>query len=341
MSVVLAGLALLACKQGERAEANGKCPIGETCSDLAPTGLVFVGAHTVNDADEELLLPTAIGGTQTVTVYYATEPNVAYVAGFDATLVDSRIATLESTGPTSLVLRGASEGEALLRLLEPGTNKLLDRVKIASTALARMSLIPRELRSEKVEADQWAVLAGNPAELGILLFDSNDVQVVDEGLDMHVRGADISRRAWDRYEVRATSQADLSITVRAGGQVSTMAARVASSIDDIVLNLPDTSEGARIKLTRGASATTFCFLAKSEGRTVVGAKWKFEPSETVVAARPEPSSEDAQPWAAPPWIPPSCVALSSVTTGRATLKVTTGNQEETFDIEVSEPPPGT
>ena len=337
MSMALAGLALLACKQGERAGARGQCPAGETCSALTPGGLGFAGANTVNEAGKDKLLPTAIGGTQTVTAYYANPPLVLYVAGFDAKLVDSRIATLESPGPTSLVLRGVSEGKALLRLLEPGTNKLLDRTEITTAAVARVSLIPRELWYEGVglPAEQWAILANNPAEIGVMLFDADNNQVIDESLDLQTHGAEVARRAWDRFEIRAAATDSLSIVVRAGGHPLGASAQVVSSIDDIVKDRP-TSEGATpLKLKVGGTRTAFCFLAKSASTTVVGAQWTFEPSESVTITSPEPPS-DTPPWEAPPFTRPSCVTLTGRLAGRATLKVTADYYNRTFDINISE-----
>jgi hypothetical protein len=60
---------LVGCYGGERRN-TGECPAGETCSDLTPTGLDFVGNSLIG----ELLLsgprPTAIGGTQAVALEY-------------------------------------------------------------------------------------------------------------------------------------------------------------------------------------------------------------------------------------------------------------------------------
>src|SRR5688572_30139956 len=62
-------LPLVACYGGERRN-TGECPAGETCSDLTPTGLDFVGNRMVG----ELLLSgpraTAIGGTQSIALEY-------------------------------------------------------------------------------------------------------------------------------------------------------------------------------------------------------------------------------------------------------------------------------
>ncbi|MDI1478526.1 hypothetical protein [Polyangium sp. y55x31] len=336
LSVAFAALAFLACKQGERASAKGQCPPGETCSDRTPEGLNFIGAHTVNDADTADLLPTAIGGTQTVTLYYAGSPNVPYVAGFEARPVDSTIATLESQSLSELVLQGATEGKTLLRVVEPGTNALLDRVEIKTAAVARISVIPRELRYETVTPTQWAVLAGNPADLGVLLFDANNVQVIDETLDVRAHGAEISRRTWDRREVTAPSEGSLTLMVRAGDHREPVEVQVVSSVKDITRKPQDSTEQpGPIEIQVGAAAETFCFLAKSDDKTVVGAPWGFEPSENLSIARPSPPS-DTHPWDAPFWSPPSCVALAGAKVGTATLKVKAGDSDKVFEVSIRE-----
>ncbi|MDI1451437.1 hypothetical protein [Polyangium sp. 6x1] len=333
VGLVFVGLSFVACEYGERARAQGECPPGETCSELTPKGLVFIGAHTINDADVADLLATAVGGTQTVSVYYANAPSAPYVAGFEARLVDSTVARLPSPGPTTLVLRGVSEGKALLRLLEPRTSKLLDRVEIETAAVQRISVLPRELLDEKMEAGEWALLQGAPAELGIVLFGANEMQLVDESLEVRAHGAEVSRRTWDRYEVMTSAPSAVSLDVRAGDQRGSVDVQVVTSIDDITRKATEGSGEGRIEIGVGAGGETICFQAKSGRKTVVGAKWVFEPSETLTVARPDMPS-DLPPWAAPPWSSPSCVKLAGTAVGDARLKVKAGEYEKVFEVGV-------
>jgi hypothetical protein len=334
MGIVLAGLAFLACKRGERAAAGGHCPPGETCSDRTPLGLMFAGAHSFTLADLSEILPTAIGGRQTIAVHYADEPQEPYVAGFEARVINSGVIALESADGSSVILRGMAQGNALLRLLEPRTNKLLDRVEITTAPIAQVALLPREFGygGQKEHDAKWAVLAGSPAELGVLLLDQNNNQIVDEALTVSAHAATITRNAWDVYEVTAVYPDSVSFAVRAGGRQFTAEAQVVTSIDNIVLKSPDVPEEKPITLKRGAKSEGLCFLAKLGGVTVTGGRWSFQPSETVSIETYEES--DWRPWYRKLWTPPSCVLLSGQEAGPATLKVTAGNHQKIFKLVI-------
>ncbi|MDI3289193.1 hypothetical protein [Polyangium sp. 15x6] len=328
LGLMLAGLSLVACKYGERAAAKGQCPPGEICSDQTPNGLAFAGAGTFNNAEKETLLPTALGGIQTVNVYYPESPYAHYVSAFEPKLVDSRVVAFESSGPATIVLRGVAEGNTLLRLLEPGTTKLLDRVLVSAMPVARVALLPRELENEDPDNANWAVLVGNTAAIGILLFDANDRQVVDEALEVRAHAADVSRHAWDIYGVRVASEERVTLAVRSGGRFYSADVRGAKSIDDIVEQTQETSERP-ITVWPGSTGTMLCFRAKSGDTTVVGATWRFWPSELVTIERPDASEP-------PSWQSPSCVKLVAKEAGRASLRVKAGDHEETFALEVPE-----
>jgi hypothetical protein len=323
----------MACKLGQRAEAEGKCPPGETCSDRTPSGLAFIGARAFNNADGDRLLPTAIGGNQTISTLYADSPHEPYVAGFEAKLIDSSIAMIESDESTSIVLRGVSEGTALLRLLEPRTNKLLDRVEIAIAPIAKVSLRPQELG--EVALEPWAVLTGSRALLGVMLLDRDDGQIVDESLEVSAHAAEIARRAWDLYEVTPTASDSVSLAVRAGGGLFLTSAQVVSSIDDIVQRSPSLPAGlpTTVKLGR---ATEICFLARSTVSTVVGATWTFQASNAITIARRSETPAESSPVSRPRRAPPSCVTVSGTKLGPATLHVTAGNHGKMFNLVVGE-----
>ncbi|MDI1432854.1 hypothetical protein [Polyangium sorediatum] len=340
LGLIFAGMSLVACDEqiGDRARGSGTCPPGETCSERTPTGLAFIGAHAFSDTKGGGLA-TALGGTQTLSIRYPEPPYDLYVAGFDAMLIDSRVAAIESSGPATVVLRGVSEGRALLRLLEPGTNKLLDRYKIKVAPIARVALLPRELQDENADVARWKVLAGSPASLGVLLLDRNDQQLVDEGLEVRAHAADVVRHAWDLFQVTvvAASQNRVMLTMRAGGRPFLAAVDVASSVDGIVLRSPAApEEGHPIAIKRGAPGTQICFRAALEKTTVVGATWQFSPGETVSIEPPALPSEEDAPWDVQPWTTPGCVTLSGKELGPATLGVTAGTYYEMFNLVVVE-----
>lgn len=334
MGAILAGLSFMACKLGERAAAHGQCPPGETCSSRTPSGLIFVGAHTFNGAKTEAgedLLPTAVGGKQTVSARYADPPFAPYVAGFEAKLFDSSVATIESATPTSIVLRGESEGAVVLRLLEPGTNQLLDRTAIVSAPIARVSLLPQEFREKSADDTSWGVLAGSRAVLGVLLFDQSNHQIVDEALNVSASAAEVARQTWDLYEIMPQNSFSVSFAVRAGGRAFVVDARVVSSIGNIVQKSPAGPEGTPISVKVGQDPAELCFLAMDHFLVVAGATWRFEPSEAIVIAPRESAAPGGSRWE-----PPNCVKISGKKPGPATLHVTASGYRKTFNIVVNE-----
>ncbi|MDC0741312.1 hypothetical protein [Polyangium mundeleinium] len=339
LGLIFVGLSFVACDEslGQRARMGGACPPGEICSEQTPRGLVFFGARTFNDAEANERLATALGGTQTMFLRYPEPPYDPFVAGFKAMLVDSRAAAIESSGAASVVLRGVSEGQSLLRLLEPGTNKLLDRYAIKVAPVARVALLPRELREEDADVVRWKVLAGNPALLGVLLFDPNDHQLVDEGLEVRAHAAEVSRHAWDLFQVTVVISGErVLLTMRAGDRSFVSNVEVASSVDAIALRSPAApEEGRPIEIKRGAPGTQLCFRAASNSTTVVGATWEFRPSETVSIERPEPPSGE-ELLNTPLWTTPGCVTLSGREVGPATLGVTASSHFEMFKLLVVE-----
>lgn len=325
---LFAGLSLLACRLGDRASAGGRCPPGEICSDRTPDGLVFIGASSFKDHRRPVFLATAVGGKQTISARHPTDPDFPlYVAGFEARLVDSRVIAIDSATPTSVVLRGVGEGNALLRLLEPGTNELLDRVEVEAAPVAWISFLPRELRDEDEGTSRWAVLAGGSPALGVLLFDQDDRQLVDEGLEVTAHTVDISRQAWDLHAFTAPSAGPLWLTVRAGGRSFTVPVPIESSIDDIQARAPGITEGRPVTLKIGAIGKTVCFVAMSGSTALVGARWRFQPAAGISVTRPTLHEPEI-------WAPPGCVTITGQALGPTTLRVVASDHRKTFDLVV-------
>lgn len=140
---VLAALSL-ACMQevdGERA-TTGECPPGEVCSDATPAGLTFVG-HAFYDETALRLGPVLVNGTFEVGLRGRDGeplPPIAFEIEDGAVLSAERGTGV--FGPTNeagdpfyvvdshLTLTGTGSGASYLRVTDPSTGELFDRILI-------------------------------------------------------------------------------------------------------------------------------------------------------------------------------------------------------------------
>src|SRR5262249_3182173 len=152
--LLLAGCTLA----GERG-ATGDCPPGETCSDKTPNGLALLGAKLGDDPLGPMQpRATAIGGTQQLTVVTgATSGAPAFALPFDATTTSPSLAVTD-VAPPKLPVEGLGAGTSDLRLVEPGTQLLYDRLPLDVTAVATVDLRPLVYSAATSDAD----FAANP-----------------------------------------------------------------------------------------------------------------------------------------------------------------------------------
>ncbi len=322
LGFLLLPLLLGACALPGQRATTGECPEGEICSDLAPDGVYFLGAPFSDDIGEGGLSPTAVGGTQTVTALSGLDTtSPPFAESFDAVTADPEIAKVGLVTPPSLVLHGVSEGNTLLRLLEPGTEKLLDRIQIHILPATRLTIYPRELAYLIDGQSPWALLAGSTPEIVIRLQDSEGFRVVDESLSVEPSGDVVMQTAWDLVEVSVPNSGELSFQGMATGLPFLVKASIVTSVDAIK---PSPSLG---NLTEPESVPLggegfYCFYAESGGTAVAGASWTFTSSAGV-----EVSPQDTERWA-------SCVGIKGLVEGPATLDVEASGFKTSFQLEV-------
>jgi hypothetical protein len=329
----LAGFSLTGCTlPGQRALHDGACPVGETCSTTTPDGLFFLGATTSDSIFGGGVAITAAGGTQTVTAVTGTGTGSPPFDGdFTAATTAPGVLTVDLVTPPSVVVRGQAGGTSLLRLLAPETGALLDRVEIQVEPISKVSLFPSDLVFLELAAAPdlrnapWALLSGIGASARIVvrLHGAGDDRLVDEGLALTPAFGAASRGAWDLFEVDTPSPGTVSFSIQAGGASFPVEAQVFDGIDDIVaVPLAFGADPTQVSVSQDA---LFCCLAQSGGTPVAGAAWNFNGSANLTV-KPEPS------------IGRSCVSVQGKTTGMATLTVTAGGVEKTFDLTVSAKP---
>lgn len=288
--------------EGERA-ASGRCPIGEICSPATPSGLLFAGpsfgdvrfgSFGVHD--------TAVGGVQDVTVEGIGKLPFAALSTNGAITVDAPIAN-------TVRLHGVAAGDALLRIVEPGTDALYDRVTVLAGAIDRIDLgaATRELLDQP---EQIALLEGASVDLVAQLYDASGNRLVDEGLT--IEGA-VERLAWDTATVQA-QRPEAVLTITAGDRPPVaVSLPVVAGIDEIVADL---SQATPAPLA--GESTLICFDGHAGDRTVVGMTW------TVTATGADRSVA---------LFGRNCLSVSRMTAGRVTVHAESTGHSRDVDVD--------
>jgi hypothetical protein len=285
---------------GQRAN-TGWCPEGEQCADDTPEGLSFEGAQ-VSWFIGNGLIPTAVGGTQTVRI-----TDKATEALFELPFVTN--ATNPEAHRTSVVglaqarIAADAEGTGYLRIARVEDGYLFDRVAIESKPIARAEV--RSTIAERwprLEESPFALWAGGDTELSVALLDGADGWLADESLSIGVIGAQ-ERVAWDamRLEVPTTMAAvPVAIEAAGGAFVGNATVRV---VNDLTSVDAFNTDGDR---TVG-SEQEVCFSAHVDALDVLGVDWVFDLTGPVA---PAPAAEQLHP---------NCLLVTFTGPGTATV----------------------
>ncbi len=320
LSSAVAGCALA----GDRAGSpNGKCPAGETCSELTPNGLFFVGTASTDNIFKSGLATTARGGRQTVTALTGSgSGSPPYDGDFDAKTENPSVASVLSIDPPSVDLQGEVFGSTRLRLLEPGTDKLLDRVEVKVAEVAKVSLFPAEMMLISDDDKPWAMLAGSSVPQIVRLENLAGDRLVDEDLDLTAATGNVSRKSCDLFAIDAPAQGEASCAIKAGDGSFEATAKVVEKIDEVIGSdgLGNTDEPIAITVEQDSLV---CFLARSGSLPVAGAEWEF-------ALPPSVELGDLQL----DFPLPSCVTLRGVSPGAAELTVKASGVSKVVKLDV-------
>ena len=316
-------LPLVACYGGERRE-TGECPAGETCSDLTPTGLDFIGNRLVG----ELLLsgprPTAIGGTQAVALEYdrGDGVDVALDLPFSADDDGGIGVKVDAISGSQVVVRGAGSRSNYLRILD-SDGFLMDRKELTGAALTRIELIPEDY--EKIPEDTLIAFAPGTRTFGIALY--GDVQtssgpraerLVDTSMEVALAGA--TRKAWDTIEFDAAIGTH-ALAITAGD-------KPAANLDLVVTGTADSVAPiapAPSTIAANGSASV-CFKALANNRYIAGLTWTYNIDGEVTVK----DNDDLQR---------NCMSVTTTkTTGTVSVSASAGGQTMTMALSVGTAP---
>ncbi len=355
----LAALASATPEPGERASQNNdcdwgwecpdagspgdNCPEGETCSPDTPYGLYFGGAPLGDSIFDRVDGPqtTAVGGVQTITVFANSRAD-PFTLPFDAAASSSALEIAELAPPAVRVRATEVDSGTYLRILEPGTDLLYDRISLAAEPVASVGLSPAGdyLATDiYLPADQatdgvgLAVLAGATSELVVTLNSSGGWRLVDEEIEVvssSLAGLARDPERWDVIRVAPTAPVDGRIKVTAGdGIPHPVSLRVVAGADDIrgVEGWFGGMPRAQMALDHTAN---LCFRATNQGDAVLGASWSYAGSDRLAVGEVVSPLGDREPV-------DNCVEVTPLALGDAALTVSASGATVVFLIEVVAP----
>lgn len=315
--------------EGQIASGAG-CPPGEVCSKDGK-GLSFRG--TLLGEDTLLWFPavlhaTAVKGRQKVHVASSSPPFEAKSSATGVFRADAH--------PPDVDVSGVGAGTAFLRIVEPGTDTLLDRVSLDVAPIARASLVSLEMAALGAPSDTtWVALAGSSiGSIAVIVALESEAggRLVDQGLAVSdPAGATLEARemadvdgaaaGWDVYDVVTGDPGELALHVKAGASSfsSSSTMKVVGAVDDIALGCFGQADQMVVHLEE---STDICFSALAAGVQVVGATWTFASSASAAAHVPLFSGSRAR------------VALFGKVLGAGVLTVTASGVSKTFPFEV-------
>ena len=311
LPVLFVALMLCGCPTaGERARTG--CPTGETCSELTPNGLFFVGPSFQDDVFVSGVKKLALGGTENIKAVTEDRTDAPGYAPFTAASSGPAI-NIGSTDAPYVTVGGASAGVAYLRLLEPGTNDLLDRVQVEVLPVARASFGPIDLMDDTLTDGNWAIYPVDTTEIMLRMYSAGDERLVDNSAVITASADDAGTQvAWDTISFVGAGS-DVTFTAEAGGGARTATVPLVSTIDTIT---PITALGT---ITTSAGQT-LCFRATSGTRIVAGAPWQFAGTNLEITPEYE-----------------NCAYVKGIAEGPATLDVSAAGAVATVNITVLPP----
>jgi hypothetical protein len=326
-----ASVATSAVDPGERA-GSGACPAGETCSDATPTGLYFGGIPTGDRGlwGSQWPRATATGGRQTILLYLDADGEELFDAPFAATL-SSDAMSIAGKGRSSVVLRGERAGAASLRIAEPGSDLLYDRISLETATIDRLELTPagkhlgRDLDLWESYQQELAVWVGGSARVTVAMYAAGGTRVVDElmAVDAAPELAPDPQGNVDTVLVTPAEPGRVEIVARAAGGTGRLSVEAVASAARILG--PSPSHPIRLKVD---VERDLCFRAEAaSGAVLLGAGFVYRTEGTRLGLA---QAEDD--------IVSRCIRVIGREPGDAVLTVTAAGA--TLDVPIEVVPDG-
>ena len=273
-SLVIASLLVPACYGGERHD-SGACPAGETCSNLTPQGLEFIGATFADYPSVVGPSPTAIGGTQDIALDYERDVvgvyvplDLAYTAADDG----GNGVALDHQAGSIVTMRGVASRTNYLRILDATTGELFDRHSLTGAAVSRLAIVPAT--TEIVPEGVDIAFATGTVKLGVALYGqvqesigAQEERLIDQSMALDLAGA--TQPTWDSLQLGAPA-GTYPLVVTAGDKPSANLEVIVVDHIDQIAKAPDNAT-----TLRPMGSTLVCFDAMTDGHYVAGLEWHY------------------------------------------------------------------
>ncbi len=340
-SAALASMATSSVQSGDRANGGDgdcfwdcgdndpgpTCPADENCSDASPNGLYFGGTPTGDISFWSTGWPhiTAVGGRQTIGLYLdsaAEQPlDLPYVASLSTSAL-----SVADTLPAAVVVQGDSEGGAKLRIAEPDTDLLYDRIDVSAAPIERMFLLPAgEYQTYDFDfvnpefGARFAVWTGGQARLTVAMVNADDDRVVNEGMTIDpAPGISADPEGFvNTVRIAPVADGSVNIAVRAGDapvvHMAVIATSRAASIEPL-------NDSITLRVDAGGR---LCFRARtSAGAYLMGADWSYTSSARLTLVE---TDDD---------VLSHCVRVNGTETGSATLTARAAGASVDLDVTI-------
>jgi len=193
---------------GERA-GEGTCPEDETCSDEVPHGLYFRG-QMLYDEGADRLGPVLVGGRFDLVF----RPVEGEIDGFDVTIEGDSLEA-KVTGDHDLALWGTASGSSTVRIVDPDTGELYDRLTLETVTIDDVEL------HNVVEEDRPFLYAGCEEMIGMrLIADGGRLRAFDQDATVTApTEVEPDPFVWDCFTYEVPPEEDTVVfEVEAGGQ---------------------------------------------------------------------------------------------------------------------------
>jgi hypothetical protein len=226
--VLVVVLACVASVDGERS-SSGTCPEGEVCSAATPMGLTFVGTAFYDDQERAIRLgPILAGGRFSLgmrTADGAPLPNFEALASDPEVLVSELAEGAFLDGEATyqpvqahVTLHGLTAGHTRLRVVDPVTGELYDRLTLDVYELDRIDLVNLS------DPNREHLLAGCEEMIGVRLVAKDGptrFRAIDQDLTLHVDGEPMERERglWDCFlHTPKEDQEETTVEIRTAGR---------------------------------------------------------------------------------------------------------------------------
>lgn len=316
---------LSACSSpGDRAAQGGEgCPPEEKCSAKTPNGLWFAGTSFFDASGDFGPKTTAVFGTQTIEVLASSSLFDTFSEDF--TTESSAPLLVSSTSPPNVVVSADGEGSGYLRIIDPSTQELFDRISITSATPQSVRIVPTDAIKydpDAIEGVNWSFLTGTSVELGIMLLDLGNNRLVDEGLTVNITGDATdggNSSSWDKHTLSALGVGFAEINVHSmDGNSLPAGMPVVDTIDDVAL-VASTLEGSTSLSIVTGKERVYCFRGLSGNRAVAGLSWTISTSGSITA-KPEEGP---------------CFRVKAGATGTGSFTGTTTGFKKSFSVTVT------